>query len=959
MKKLLLILLLFPAILFGQSYTNLKVVVDKPSGGTIIADTLKAGAIGIKQTTAGQRDSIANYSLSVGGPTTIYVSNIGTVSITLAPGGALSPGGMLLYRWTGAAWSVSAGSGGGTWGTITGSIGSQTDLQNKFNSKQDTGTALLKTGGAMSGDINMAGNDINNLATITDGSSFVSINASSRNLYDNSGNLILTYTSRTSGLGITTGTHSANLKTGRLAADRDYQFPDSAGTFALKEYLPSLASVAAKRDTAQASGTIVVGQSYGGGKAVTPSGDVTINNSGVTAIGTGKVTNAMLADSDLSKWASLDTSAKQNYLYDALGNIILNPNGSGYVKIPYARSAYSYARVNSGTTLFSFGDSFTAGTGASTTAHNYVNVLNDNLGATANNQGAGGKGWYQAIVNGYTNLKSTNIITPSTVMVGLNDWRRGGDNSKTYAKGQSCARAFLANHFLASAVAANDASVSTTGTWTTTSGIGDKASLSLSGLVRTSSVIGSTLTWTFSGESLVIGCFSTDQVANFSGSFSVTVDGVSQGTYSGKNKTDGISDGTVVNSIVPNAFVLLNLGTGSHTVVITTLEAASTRIDYFGTLNNPQNCAPVIIASTPKMTALGYAKGATNTPPINLGSDVIFNRADSNIRNVISEFRNYPIYWVDINSYWNISTDISTDTVHPSDLGHSHIANGFLSAIDYGKNYQTQNPIGLTDNSASANMAWFGNNADAVTFGINRRPGTGVFYNTAKTSALIQMTGAASNSHINFLTSATNNTTPTERMVIDKNGLVGIGQTVPLCQLEIVGATGMRIGNSTSDNGGYINSATSTQLALSGGSQFNGTNTIAKATSASQVTMSTGAIIFKSDTSLTVTGTFTPTERMRISPKGAIVFPSTNTATGTTGNQTINKPSGSVNIAASGTTVTVTNSLVTSSSLVFAVVRTNDSTALIKNVVPGSGSFVINMNAAVTAETSIGFWVIN
>lgn len=85
----------------------------------------------------------------------------------------------------------------------------------------------------------------------------------------------------------------------------------------------------------------------------------------------------------------------------------------------------------------------------------------------------------------------------------------------------------------------------------------------------------------------------------------------------------------------------------------------------------------------------------------------------------------------------------------------------------------------------------------------------------------------------------------------------------------------------------------------------------------------------------------------------------TNTAAGTTGNQTINKSSGTVNIAAAGTTVTVTNSLVTATSIVYAVVRTNDATALIKNVVPAAGSFAINMNVAVTAETSIGFFIIN
>lgn len=83
------------------------------------------------------------------------------------------------------------------------------------------------------------------------------------------------------------------------------------------------------------------------------------------------------------------------------------------------------------------------------------------------------------------------------------------------------------------------------------------------------------------------------------------------------------------------------------------------------------------------------------------------------------------------------------------------------------------------------------------------------------------------------------------------------------------------------------------------------------------------------------------------------------TAGGTTGDQTINKISGTVNFAATATTLTVTNSYVTTSSIVFCTVRTNDGTAYIKNVVPGSGSFVITLGAAATAETSVGFLVVN
>lgn len=93
------------------------------------------------------------------------------------------------------------------------------------------------------------------------------------------------------------------------------------------------------------------------------------------------------------------------------------------------------------------------------------------------------------------------------------------------------------------------------------------------------------------------------------------------------------------------------------------------------------------------------------------------------------------------------------------------------------------------------------------------------------------------------------------------------------------------------------------------------------------------------------------------SSPGVIKVPTT-TSVGT-GNKTINQISGTVNFAAAASTLTVTNSLVTSTSLIFATVRTNDTTALIKNVVSTSGSFVITLNAPATATTSVGFFVLN
>jgi hypothetical protein len=99
--------------------------------------------------------------------------------------------------------------------------------------------------------------------------------------------------------------------------------------------------------------------------------------------------------------------------------------------------------------------------------------------------------------------------------------------------------------------------------------------------------------------------------------------------------------------------------------------------------------------------------------------------------------------------------------------------------------------------------------------------------------------------------------------------------------------------------------------------------------------------------------------KFAVSDEGAVLANRTITAAATVGPQTINKPAGTVNFAAGASSLVVTNSTVTASSLIFAQVRTNDSTAKIKNVVAASGSFTINLEAAATAETSVGFFVTN
>jgi len=83
------------------------------------------------------------------------------------------------------------------------------------------------------------------------------------------------------------------------------------------------------------------------------------------------------------------------------------------------------------------------------------------------------------------------------------------------------------------------------------------------------------------------------------------------------------------------------------------------------------------------------------------------------------------------------------------------------------------------------------------------------------------------------------------------------------------------------------------------------------------------------------------------------------TAAGTTGAQTINKLSGSVNFAAGATSLVITNNLVTANSVVLCQVATNDTTCTSVVAVPTANTITLTPKAAPTAETKVFFRVSN
>ena len=90
-----------------------------------------------------------------------------------------------------------------------------------------------------------------------------------------------------------------------------------------------------------------------------------------------------------------------------------------------------------------------------------------------------------------------------------------------------------------------------------------------------------------------------------------------------------------------------------------------------------------------------------------------------------------------------------------------------------------------------------------------------------------------------------------------------------------------------------------------------------------------------------------------------LTLPKTITSAGTTGAQTINKLTGTVNFAIGAASLVVTNSFVDANSVINCTIGTNDATMKSVQAIAAAGSFTIYPNAVPTAETRVNFRLTN
>jgi|GEM_PF-2507107 len=334
--------------------------------------------------------------------------------------------------------------------------------------------------------------------------------------------------------------------------------------------------------------------------------------------------------------------------------------------------------VYPGQNQISFGDSYTAGLGASSPEKRYANVIANTLGITLINRGQSGLGIWRANKEAYQYASAWDNNALLTIMAGYNDLRKNGGGPKTMKKIEVGYRSFLANAFLDTAVAGNSSAVIRTGTWDTIStDYGHKSKFLGAGLAAIQlSTAGATAKWTFGGTSLVVGLIGSNGTTNNSfDSARIQIDGVDYGWYQTNNTYDAENNGG------PLAIVIRNLAVAAHTVTLTKGSGAGKLLlDYFGKLKGPGQTSSVIVSGIPAMLDSNY-RYCKRVYGVDI-NDATVTAANDIIRNVVKEFQGFNVGYVDVNDYFDINSDIGADSIHPTNNGHLHLANALLSAAE-------------------------------------------------------------------------------------------------------------------------------------------------------------------------------------------------------------------------------------------------------------------------------------
>jgi len=348
--------------------------------------------------------------------------------------------------------------------------------------------------------------------------------------------------------------------------------------------------------------------------------------------------------------------------------VLLLRHGSSIRVVSDATFSASAVPVGT-TTATAFGDSITAGFVSSSLdpANAYATAVAAGRTWTLTNSGVASTllqdaGQMDAIMG-----VSTGTASNYFMLSGYNDMRSGGTtaaNKATYQDALYSAVAWLAIPDVHK-VKALGTSVAYSGAWSPATVHGAKYT----------TTNGDSATMTLYGSTIYVV---SERVNGQTGTFTLTVDGVSFGTFNCFGNTISPSS----RAYCPFLIRITNLTDKAHTVV---LAKSGGDVVYFNwaagasgslTSNGPN----VFVGNCLRMSAAGYALGSPN---YSNGSDTAAYQYNKIIRDVTREFAidGLNVVYVDASSYYSPAIDVGGDNIHPSIAGHAKIANAFLAQM--------------------------------------------------------------------------------------------------------------------------------------------------------------------------------------------------------------------------------------------------------------------------------------
>ena len=325
-----------------------------------------------------------------------------------------------------------------------------------------------------------------------------------------------------------------------------------------------------------------------------------------------------------------------------------------------------------GTSLVSFGDSITFGFGSSVA---YPILVCRRNGWSLSTLAVSSNRVIDLGTPVYAQTPNASSSQNYSVMIGVNDantYSAVPASAILYEDALGAELAWLAIPSTRKILGTDTVNGVETGTW-----VADSSTAW--GIGRQSQTNGSTKTWSVTGSTIYVAtkCFKS----NF-GAFTISVDGVSQGSFSTDTPSD-FDQSTYNNGAIaaPKLVRLTGFSTGAHTVLMTVTSATSASnkvwVDWVagsGGAAYTASTAPIVVVSNITAQPVLHPNGGTEDGTASY--NVIVRRVQRNL----SEIDGYDVRLADVFPYTN-NDSLLSDHLHLNDYGHIVVADVISSAF--------------------------------------------------------------------------------------------------------------------------------------------------------------------------------------------------------------------------------------------------------------------------------------